>query len=114
MKERFDSKAKRVTLSVDTKKEIKHGQGCACGVCGQVLPEEKLEVHHIKPVCFFKKGEGELANQRSNLVALCHPCHEWADFMVLREGRYLNELIDLQINEESTVVPQVRKLQGDI
>lgn len=49
-------------------KEVKAAAGFACQFCGST---EKLESHHIKPVCDFP----ELRFDISNGVCLCHSCH---------------------------------------
>ena len=48
-----------------------------CITSGKVTPVE--EVHHILPV---NKGGG---NEDSNLMSLCHSCHQWIHHNVLHD-----------------------------
>lgn len=99
-------RARRVNVPTELRREIKHEQGCRCAVCGGTFKEKDLYIHHIKPVCHFRKSEREKMNDRENLVALCYPDHEWADDMALNKNIYLNELIDLEMGVEVTLRPR--------
>ena len=70
------------SLNSTGKKEIKHGQGCRCGLCSQQFEEHDLFIHHIQP-----KAHGGL-DRKENLVALCEPCHRITDVLALNESVY--------------------------
>ena len=55
--------------------------GRACRECGRT---ERLEVHHIRPLRSFH-GNTAVANELSNLITLCIPCHAEADAKRRRE-----------------------------
>lgn len=92
----MERRARRVSLSPEIRSRVKHEQGCRCFICKEQFEEHDLYIHHIQPVAHHRKGQGEYANRRENLVALCKPDHEWADSMALERGVYLNELIDME------------------
>lgn len=89
-------RAKRVTVPVELRKQIKHEQGCRCGLCQAKFDEFDLFVHHIQPVAHHQKERGEEANRRENLIALCEPCHKYADKMAFEQNVYLNEIVDMR------------------
>lgn len=91
MKER----AKRVTVPPEIRQQIKHEQGCKCGYCLQQFTEHDLYIHHIKPVSKHQKGEGEKANCRHNLVAVCSDCHSELDHLALKKDIYLTDLVEM-------------------
>lgn len=91
MKER----AKRVPVSRELRQQVKHEQGCKCGYCHQQYDEHSLYVHHIKPVSKHEKGEGEKANCRHNLVAVCESCHKELDYLALNKDIYLTDLVEM-------------------
>lgn len=51
-----------------------------CRRCGKVMkpPGRAPDVHHIKPVSSFENADE--ANALDNLVTLCHPCHQFAEW----------------------------------
>lgn len=58
---------------------IRDGHQCkACG-CNQSGLSYTIEVHHIKPVRLFPVSND--ANELSNLITLCRPCHIKADVL---------------------------------
>lgn len=87
MKER----AKRVTVPPEVREQIKHEQGCKCLLCHRPFKPQLLYIHHKQPVSHHKKGEGEYANRRENLCALCMGCHQTADHMALEYRIYIPE-----------------------
>lgn len=88
-------RARRINVSTELRKQVKHEQGCICPLCQRRLDEHDLYVHHIVPVSHHKKNEGKHANRRENLVALCSPCHEYADRLAIEDNVYLHEVIML-------------------
>lgn len=54
-----------------------------CQVCGYQSLKPKLPVHHIKPFREFGIENYKLANELSNLITLCSPCHAKADRGIL-------------------------------
>lgn len=59
---------KRTQIATKTKSKIMEKAGWKCYVCGN--KNVALEIHHILPV--MNGG----ANNKENLVALCHSCHK--------------------------------------
>lgn len=97
-------RAKRITLSNEVRKQVKHEQACRCMLCQSQFKETDLYIHHVKPVSQFKKGEGHIANKRENLCALCGSCHSYADHMALEKQVYLDEIIDMIPNVEYSLL----------
>ena len=53
--------------------------GYACQICGEKENGRELPVHHIIPFREFELERYKEANQLSNLIILCRPCHGKAD-----------------------------------
>ena len=47
-------------------------QGGGCAMCGVGVPLEKIELHHVLPVCRFPEFKLSIRNS----VLLCHSCHK--------------------------------------
>lgn len=57
----------------------------SCRGCGKILEPAQLHVHHVQPFRSF--ADSGLANQASNLVALCASCHHKAEAgVMIRSG----------------------------
>lgn len=57
--------------------------GQRCQACGGCEDDVLLVVHHIQPLRTFN-GDYEAANELTNLVTLCRPCHKKWEGMYLR------------------------------
>lgn len=92
--------AKRLTIPSELKFNIKHEQRCRCLVCNHKFKVNQLQIHHIKPVTHFYRGEERQAAERENLCALCKSCHRTADHYAIHERIYLPELIEMRQDQE--------------
>jgi hypothetical protein len=59
----------RSSWQLEVGKRLSAIQGGTCSSCGR---EDKLEIHHLKPVYKFP----ELTFDEANVVAVCNPCHK--------------------------------------
>lgn len=87
-------------LPIGLRKQIKHEQGCKCGLCGELFKPKELNIHHIKPFSHHKKEELPQSSKRENLVALCSPCHSFADELALEHDIYLSEFPNNKLRYE--------------
>jgi len=86
--------AKRLTIPSEVKFQIKHEQECRCLVCNRKFKVNKLQIHHIKPVTHFYRGEERQAARRENLMAACKECHRKLDYMALHKEVYFTEMVE--------------------
>jgi 5-methylcytosine-specific restriction endonuclease McrA len=55
--------------------EARRRDGYKCQRCGKPQGRKALDVHHKRPYPSFGHRAFAEANQLSNLITLCHPCH---------------------------------------
>lgn len=57
--------------------QARQRDGYRCQRCGKAQKDcpRALDVHHIRPYTSFGHQQFDAANQLSNLITLCHPCH---------------------------------------
>lgn len=98
--------AKRIKVERELREQVKHEQNCHCGFCQREYPTHDLYIHHIIPVAHHEPGEGDKANRRENLCALCSQCHSLADHYALEKHIYLPDLIEMKERMEYILNPQ--------
>ncbi len=76
------------------RREMRQEQDYACAICGtscrgHKFNEPPLEAHHIIPV---SKGG---THEKHNCVGLCNEnsCHETADYVAIKEGKFFDEVV---------------------
>ncbi len=72
------------------KAKLYERQGGRCAMCGEDVPKEKIELHHVLPVCRFP----ELKLSIRNSVLLCHSCHKEVHLNPYRSIEWMEQKAD--------------------
>lgn len=100
--------SKRTGVSLTLKKQVFEKYGEKCAKCGSL---NRLEVHHIKPVC--KGGTDDL----HNLIPLCRSCHRYTPDDYISFLRYLGEpyipILDVLSSYSLAMVKYFHELVND-
>lgn len=85
----------------ELRSQVRREQKYHCALCGLFHYGNCLKIHHIVPLS--RGGE----NCRHNAIGLCQECHDIADTLALKEGRYLN---NPQVLEEAREIRTFRNM----
>lgn len=95
---------KRLARSSTVKRERRKLSMGACGCCGL---RERLEIHHIHPLCFG--GPDEI----NNTIALCSTCHKYAPDEPERFYAYQRQGGQMISHLSASAIDVYRKLSGE-